>query len=330
MPHPVTQSLGILALITSKEPQRQVISRISEPSTVGNRKTYIYHKNHPNVGKFTIYHKNPWISSINSSVLFFQKTLPVLQEAQGFDPMSLGFSFCWPTMFPCFPVVLPNLKKIRLRIELCSMRSRIFFKGGMAGKPSWSTHEDNVFCLSEKRKLANLMKSMYAVLIRLYLQYTYMCWYPVVGLFVINVGKIFHMDLMHLEFKTIRMTRKHVQRLISFYERSWNGVHKPTPGTPNNQFKMDVWWNNRFLMQQFGVILLKQPLKKWLFRVPGLSWSCWWMRCNNLPHVSHMPGSCSHSGIAHISSSCAFRVAKSVQRTCEGYREIHAGQKTQK
>ena len=44
------------------------------------------------------------------------------------------------------------------------MRSRVFFKGDMAGKPSWSTHEDNVFCLSEKRKLANLMKSMYAVL----------------------------------------------------------------------------------------------------------------------------------------------------------------------
>ena len=31
-------------------------------------------------------------------------------------------------------------------------------------------------------------------------------------------------------------------------EVDFNGVHKPTPGTPNNQFKMDVWWNNRFLV----------------------------------------------------------------------------------
>ena len=73
-----------------------------------------------------------------------------------------------------------------------SILSRIFPKGDWGGKPSWSTPEENgvfVFFWNEKRRLANLMKSMYAVL--------FDCIYSIpirVGIlwlvfFVINVGE---------------------------------------------------------------------------------------------------------------------------------------------
>ena len=64
------------------------------------------------------------------------------------------------------PLVSLNVGVFRCPSQ-SSMRRLIFLKGDMEGKPSWSTHEENgVFFLhgNEKRRLANLMKSMYAVL----------------------------------------------------------------------------------------------------------------------------------------------------------------------
>ena len=46
------------------------------------------------------------------------------------------------------------------------------------------------------------------------------------------------------------------------------------PGTPNNQFKVDVWWNNHFPCKDLDSSNWNN-LKKWLFReyqdVPGIS-----------------------------------------------------------
>ena len=153
--------------------------------------------------------------------------------------------------------------------------TRILFNPVMGGMPSWSTPKKRsaVFGV-KKRKMANLMKSVYAVLFDCIYSIP-PCWYHVVGLFVINVCKYckwIHMDLMYLEFKTIRMTRKHALALFLFMK------------------EVETEYTNH------------------------LSWSGWWTGYNNSPCVSHLLGSRCQSSMAHIRSFLAFRVAKNEER----------------
>ena len=75
-----------------------------------------------------------------------------------------------------------------------SIRSRIFPKGDWGGKPSWSTPEENgVFVfLGWKAKTRKFDEIHVCCFIWLYLQYTYTCWYPVVGFFCDKCRRIYH------------------------------------------------------------------------------------------------------------------------------------------
>ena len=90
--------------------------------------------------------------------------------------------FCWPTMFSMFSGVL-----LKVQSE-AGFSPKATGGASLPGRRPKKT-EFLCFFLNEKRRLANLMKSMYAVFIWLYLQYTYTCWYPVVGFSCDNVGE---------------------------------------------------------------------------------------------------------------------------------------------